>query len=258
MMNAMTSLPVGIGNICHIGARESQQDNFAISDLSNADLCGQKGIFAVVADGMGGLKNGGKMSSLAAESMHRYFSEKPALPEPSIELLGMVTGANDEICRFLGRSEEGKSGTTAVAVILKDRQLYWAAVGDSRICLIRKGALLQINREHTFGPELDEKAAMGEISFEEAKSDPQRAAVTSFLGMGKLEKIDRNIRPLQLLEGDRVLLMTDGVFGTLSDEEILSVMHSPASQSAQGLQELVLSKALPQQDNFTAVIIECL
>lgn len=115
---------------------------------------------------------------------------------------------------------------------------------------------MQVNREHVYGVELDEQAGRGEISFSAAASDPQRKALTSFIGIGKLKKIDRNIRPLKLLEGDRVLLMSDGVFGTLSDGEIAEAMHAPAEMSGEILDRMIRSKNLANQDNYTAIILE--
>jgi serine/threonine protein phosphatase PrpC len=147
-------------------------------------------------------------------------------------------------------------GTTMVAVIIHEGNLYWAAVGDSLIYLVRSGAIIQVNREHTYAVELDEKAAIGEISWEAAASDPKRAALTSYLGMGKPEKIDRCLRPVKLLPGDRVLLMSDGIFGVLTDEEILEAMVQSPQESAVKLQEMTLGKNNPNQDNLTAVILQ--
>ncbi|HWR23757.1 MAG TPA: PP2C family serine/threonine-protein phosphatase [Feifaniaceae bacterium] len=249
---------VRIGNAHHIGARDSQQDAFGISDIGNHALCRKKGVFAVVADGMGGLSNGALVSTTAAKSLLGSFNSRPFHDDPAAELLYMLGRANDEVNAVLGHAGPGKSGSTVVAALIKDRRLYWFSVGDSRIALVRGGAIFQLNREHTYGSDLDERAAMGELSFEAAKNDPQRGAVTSYLGMGRLEKIDRNLRPLQLLKGDRLLLMTDGVFNTLTDEEILSAMAFAPHESAERLQKLVLHKNKPKQDNFTAIVLECM
>jgi serine/threonine protein phosphatase PrpC len=143
-----------------------------------------------------------------------------------------------------------------VAVIIRDGDLYWVTVGDSRIYLLRGGAFIQINREHTYAVEVDEKAAMGEMTWEEAADHPKRVALTSYLGMGRLEKIDRNIRPVRLLDGDRVILMSDGVFGTLTDDEMLAFMQKEPHESAAAIQEEILKKEKRGQDNFTAIIFE--
>jgi serine/threonine protein phosphatase PrpC len=243
-----------IGNMHHIGARENQQDSFGISDVSNTELVRRMGVFGVVADGMGGLADGAEISNIVTRTMLQCFNEAASSGLPELDLLNMLSAANNNVNSFMAKPEQG--GSTVVAVIIKNEKLYWAAVGDSRICLIRGGAVIQINREHVFAVDLDEKAALGEISWEAALGDPQRAALTSYLGMGKPEKIDRNIRPLQLLAGDRLLLMSDGVFGALTDNEILSAMLPEPFASAQSLQEKVLGKQNPSQDNLTAVIFE--
>ena len=243
-----------IGNMHHIGARESQQDSFVISDISNAELCALKGILGVVADGMGGMADGAEASAIVSRTMLQYFNEVPSSGHPELDLLNMLNAANDNVNRFMSGREQG--GSTVVAVIIRDRMLYWVAVGDSRIYLIRNGAIMQVNREHVYAVDLDEKAATGEISWEAAAGDPKRAALTSYLGMKTLGKVDRSLRPMQLLDGDRVLLMSDGVFGVLTDDEILSAMSFPPQESAMKLQDMVLAKQNPNQDNFTAIIFE--
>lgn len=248
---------ITIENTHNMGARENQQDSFSISDISNKALRDKKGIFAVVADGMGGLTDGDKISTMVTTSMLKHFNEKPFQFSLEIELLNMLITANNEVNHLLNRVRVVKSGTTVVSVIISQNKLYWISVGDSRICLIRKGALIQLNREHIYGPELDEKAVLGEISFEEAQNNPQRAALTSYLGMGRLAKIDRNINPLQLVSGDRVILMSDGIFKTLSDEEILLAMQAPPNENMDSIEQTILLKNKPLQDNFTAIILSC-
>ncbi len=242
-----------VGKVHDIGKRSSQQDSFGISECSQID---QKGVFAIVADGMGGLANGGEISAMVTLSMMSRFDSQTMQGPLQQELLQMLNSANDEVNQVLGTSGKGKSGSTVVAVLVQKDELYWIAVGDSHIYLYRNGALMQVNREHVYGVELDEQAGRGEISFSAAASDPQRKALTSFIGIGKLKKIDRNIRPLKLLEGDRVLLMSDGVFGTLSDGEIAEAMHAPAEMSGEILDRMIRSKNLANQDNYTAIILE--
>ncbi len=246
-----------IGNAHHIGARENQQDSFGISDIGNSALCMEKGVLAVVADGMGGLANGAQISATVTSVMLRSFEAQRAGTDCSEELLAMLGRANDEVNRFLSSGAQEQSGSTVVAALIKGSDLHFISVGDSRICLVRGGSLIPINREHTYASELDEKAARGEISPAQAHSDPQRRALTSYIGMGRLEKIDRSLRPIPLQRGDRILLMTDGVFGTLSEQEILDAVGLDAYEAAAALEGAVLGKKKPGQDNFTAVILQC-
>ncbi|MCL2747053.1 MAG: protein phosphatase 2C domain-containing protein [Oscillospiraceae bacterium] len=247
---------VMIGNAHHIGSRDSQQDSFAISDISNRELFERKGVFCVMADGMGGLPGGAAISNMATQIMLNMFIEDEVAQTPEEFLLRMLISTNDQILLNMAGYEKG--GATVVAVIVHAGKMYWISVGDSRIYLIRGGALLQINREHTYAVELDERAAHGAITWEAALGDPQRKALTSYLGMENIEKIDRNNQPVQLLPHDRVLLMSDGVFNALSDEEIMATMAADPHESAFLLEKAVLDKAMPYQDNFTAIILKIL
>ncbi len=250
-----------VGNLHHIGSREEQQDSFAISDVTDSMLCDKRGAFAVVADGMGGLSNGAKISAIVTSSMMSRF-EKGSTEglrgerEIPMELLQMVQDAEREVLRFLGTGQE-QSGSTVVAAWIYAGRLYFISVGDSRICLLRNGTVTVLNREHTYGSELDEMAARGEISIKEAREDAQRHALTSYVGIEPLERIDRNVHGLPLLPGDKILLMSDGVFGTVSEEEILKAAVRDAGDMAQDLQAMVLSHMRSGQDNFTAVILQC-
>ncbi len=247
---------VQIGNAHNIGARKSQQDAFGVSDVNNAALMRDKGILAVVADGMGGLTDSGQISAMITAHFLKSFRRSPPRMDISAELLNMTMEANREVCGYLKKTGL-QSGSTLIATVIKGSLLSFVSVGDSRIYLLRGGSLIQVNREHTYASELDEKAAKNEITFEQAKNDPQRNALTGYIGMEDNLPVDRSLHPLSLLPGDRVLLMTDGVFNTLSNEEITSAAMRPVCEAAAQIETLVLSKRKSNQDNFTVIIIEC-
>jgi len=76
--------------------------------------------------------------------------------------------------------------------------------------------------------------------------------------MGELEALDYSARGLQLLSGDWVLLMTDGVFNTLDDDEIAALLYGEAQSAAERIESRVIARGLPQQDNLTAVVLRIL
>lgn len=253
---AVAPIALEIGNLHNIGSRENQQDSFGISDVSNREICEKKGILAVVADGMGGLAGGAEISALVTSHMLERFPQLPPAQNPADELAQLTAGASKRVCGYLSESRE-EGGSTMVAAIVRDGFLHFASVGDSRICLIRGGAMIQLNRAHTYGAELDEQAARGEITLEQARSDAQRHALTSYLGLGEAAKIDFSQQPVRLMKGDRVLLMSDGVFGTLTDDEILSACAISAVEAAVRIEREILKKEKAGQDNFTAILIAC-
>lgn len=244
-----------VGKLHNVGKREKQQDAFAVSDVEDQDLCETKGVMAIVADGMGGLTDGDKISSMVTLSLFRHFHEREHSANLGNTLLEMLGEANSEVNSFLGDRLK-MCGSTLVAGIVKGNLFHWISVGDSHIYLYRNGNLLQLNKEHVYAVELDVKAANGEISREEALRDKQRGALTSYLGMGRLEQVDRSLKPLELQHGDRLLLMTDGVFGTLNDEQIVMAMRRPVEDSAKWMEEEIQKADKPNQDNYTAVILE--
>jgi serine/threonine protein phosphatase PrpC len=245
-----------VSNVHNIGNRESQQDSFGVSDLSNKKRCAEKGVFAVVADGMGGLAGGAEISAIVTSYMLNYFSGSTLQSKIPGLLLDMLYGANKEVRNYLNNNDKQQSGSTLVAAIIKDNILHFLTVGDSRIYLCRGGSFILLNREHNYGSELDEKAARGEISLEEARCDSQRNALTSYIGQEEIVHVDRNIRPIMLLPGDRIYLMSDGIFGTLTEDEILATAAPDIFETAIRLERAVLNKGKKNQDNFTSVNIE--
>lgn len=245
-----------VGKIHNVGKRASQQDSFAVSDEKDENLCREKGIIAIVADGMGGLSDGDKISSMVTLSLLKHFYEKPLADSPGNTLLEMLKNANKEVNVFLKNKTE-RCGSTLVTGIIREKKLYWLSVGDSHIYLYRSGNLIQLNREHTYKEELDLKIVNGELDIEEAMKNPQKTALTSYIGMGHLEKIDKNSNPVELQKGDRLIFATDGVFGTMKENQIASVMQYPMEESIRRMNDWIMAVGKNNQDNYTAVVIEC-
>jgi len=178
-----------------------------------------------------------------------FQSSATAAHDPWLLLKKMVFSAQKEAREFIGQNGNQVGGSTVVAAIVINGGLNFASVGDSHVCLLRGGGLVQLNREHVSG-------AQEEITVAEAQNNPQRGALTSFIGIDGLLRIDFNITPIRLIPGDRVILMSDGVFGVLSDEEIVEAAGMPEIQMAGAmLEQHVLAKADPYQDNYTAIIM---
>lgn len=239
-----------VGKVHNIGRRSTQQDSLGVTAYQN-------GMLAVVADGMGGLADGDKVSQKIVLTM---LQDGAVLAGGNTEgnLYQMTAHVNSEVNHMLGVSDRYKSGSTLIAVLVEAGNFQWVSVGDSRIYLYRGQELLQINREHVYEMDLIHKAVNYEISFAEIASNPQRKSVSSFIGMGELKYIDGSMHPVSLKQGDRLLLMSDGVFNTLSEQEICDVLsrESNAAEAALALEEQVLARRNPKQDNFTAIILD--
>nr|WP_254119421.1 protein phosphatase 2C domain-containing protein [Bacillus sp. FJAT-29790] len=245
------------GNAQHIGARSEQQDAFAFSDISDDQFIRQFGVLAVLADGMGGLSGGKEASRLAVNSFLDHYlhsSNTHSIPE---KLVNSVKMANDAVLQFARENGlEGGVGTTLIAAVVLNNQLYCLSVGDSRIYLHQGEALTQLTTDHIYANELDEKAAFGEITMEEAENDPQRESLTSFLGLERLEELDVTMEPIQLYEGDSVILCSDGLYGSVTNHEMIDACRRlSAQEAAEELIEMALRKQKPNQDNATVALL---
>lgn len=234
----------------NIGRRSGQQDSFDVVPCAG-------GLLAVVADGMGGLSDGDKVSKKIVSTFHEDAAR--VRPGQSFDALyQMLAHANQEVNRMLGTSLQGKCGSTLLAVLMEKDRMQWTAVGDSRIYLYRGGSLIQVNREHTYKIDLLERAVNGEMSFADLRKDAQLTRLCSYMGMGRIKHVDGSLNTVKLLPGDRILLMSDGVFNTLSEEKIAGVLSrfDDVEQAAAVLEKKVLEKNSPTQDNFTCVILK--
>ncbi len=251
--NLLTVLP---GNAQNIGKRHEQQDSFGFLDINDSELISRAGFLAVVADGMGGLAMGREASTLAVETIISEYSAKSSEETIAEALTNAVTQANANIFAMARQAGlAGDVGTTTVAVVIHEGYLHWISVGDSRIFLFRDGQLTQLTTDHTYANELAEKVARGIISQEAADTHPERAALTSFLGLETISHICRSDSPFKLEQGDRVLLCSDGLYNSLSETEIVENMNEAPQKAADILVKRVLEKEYRYQDNVTVAIL---
>jgi len=243
--------PVSAAYFQDIGARDDQQDSYGMTDISQYS---QYGVMAVVADGMGGLANGKAVSSALVRTFVEGFGVVAAYPKCSDALLDLAIRANEQINRMLQGQE--RSGSTLVTALVKNGLLYFITVGDSRLYLYRGGALLQLNREHIYQEELAVKAVNRQVSIQQVSGDRQSQSLTSYFGIGKIPCVDRNHEGIKLLPGDRLLLSSDGVFGTLSVEQMEQALSLPLQEAAQTMGRMVREAEKPYQDNNTGLILE--
>ena len=244
---------VKVGKLHNIGKRGTQQDSFGVADIYG-------GVLAVVADGMGGLSDGDKVSQKIVRTMLQDAARLKQGYKEEYLLYQMLSNANQEVLRMCRDLDSSRSGSTVVAVLAEKDSFHWISVGDSRIYLFRDGRLVQVNKDHIYERELLQKAVNKEIAFSEVQADKQRKRVTSFIGMGRLKYVDGSLYPVGVKKGDKVLLMTDGVFHTLSEQEICMVLAESenAGEAAAIMEQRILTKQHPKQDNFTMVILDFL
>ena len=241
-----------VGNVQGVGARERQEDSFAVCNASDRSALEREGFFAVVCDGMGGMDSGNEASEAAVEAFLQLFRSLLAEGDIPRQLREGTLAVSDGIFqRFRGRS-----GTTAVAVRIQGGGLHWISVGESAIFLKRGECVFQLNREQTCLNDLYLRELRQEpIQKERAEGDEDARRLTAFVGIDCLGQVDQSLRPWVLRDGDVILLCSDGISGVLSPAELREAMSLPPDEGCRLLETMVQEKALPGQDNYTGVMI---
>lgn len=238
-----------------IGTRKRQEDAFALLNDCDVLKIQEKGLFAIVADGMGGMADGKAASSMAVASLLECFAQIDWKKDPVGQLKYAVHFAADGVYHLL----RGQGGSTVVACMIHGERLWFASVGDSGLYLLREHQLNRLNRPHNMRHEIylrEIRASHADPSI--GRDHLETDALTSFLGMEAMEDVDLLLRPLQLEPGDVLLLCSDGVSGTLSEDALAACLEQETPQySCIAMEQEIFKCALPHQDNYTAVVIRC-
>lgn len=228
------------------GPRPYNQDRLAYSYSKEA-------LLLVVADGMGGHKNGDFAAELAVRTMTEAFQRLaiPILSSPAKFLTYHIQQIHSMIYQLSQEREMLESPrTTIVAAIIQRGILYCAHVGDSRLYHFRDGHVLYRTEDHSIVQSMYNK---GIINRTDMTSHPYRHKVYSCLGGDTPPKIDLSDKQ-ELAEGDTVLLCTDGVWGVVSDEQIRRSLNT--SSINDGVTALLNQAELVSQkqgDNMSAI-----
>ena len=229
--------------------RHENQDTFAVEH-------GEKLLIAVVCDGMGGAEGGQIASSLAVET---FMQEIRALLRADMtarqlrELASFcVAKANTAVYQHaLQEPAYQGMGTTLVSAVAGERDAVICNVGDSRAYLIHNGEMMRITHDHSVVQTLVEN---GDITAEEARTHPNRNLITRALGPDETTLCDAF--DVSFAHGDKILLCTDGLVVTATDEEICHIVCAD-KRAEEKLDDLIaLAKAQGAPDNVTAVLIE--
>ncbi|SEP63265.1 protein phosphatase [Lachnospiraceae bacterium RM5] len=246
---------IKISIISRIGDREEQQDSVGYFVTDNK-------LFVTVCDGMGG-HNGGRFASKTASDNAIKMFTCNIVENDYISLLKDITIEADKKVSNL-RDDEGNAlnaGSTMVSIIIDNDELFWASVGDSRLYLLRKDEFIQVTVDHNYKGYLKEKLDNGQIDDEEYKKEMERGdALLSYLGLDGLELIDYNSEPFKLLSGDKLILMTDGLYKILDDLEISNIIinFKNIKECAKSLEKKLLKKSKKNKinkDNITYALI---
>lgn len=210
------------------------------------------GRFFIVADGMGGHAGGQEASRLATQAIQTHLMEHWETAESSRSLLeGAFFKANQAILADQrSHPERSDMGTTAVAVVFRDDQVWCAHTGDSRLYRLRGAKLDQITEDHTW---VARAMKVGELTPDQARVHPWRHVLAQCLGREDLHQID--VQPLAVQGGDRLLLCSDGLTEEVSDQIIASHLKSIRACDRAAIALIDAAKNHGGRDNITVVIV---
>jgi protein phosphatase len=219
---------VEVASLSDVGCqRENNEDSYLYWEPAGAEEFQRKGRLAVIADGMGGHEGGQEASRLAVETVREVY-DQAFHDDPQAALIESFAAAHTRIQDYAEQHPAFQGmGTTCTAAVLRSRQLYFAHVGDSRLYLIRSGRILRLTRDHSYVGRLVES---GIVRAEDAEKHPQRHILTAALGAGREVAVDSAEQSVDLLQGDELLLCTDGLWGVVTEEELETTVsaHAPA------------------------------
>lgn len=232
-----------------IGDRKFNQDRAAYAYDDDA-------LLLVLADGMGGHLHGELAASMVVEtfveSFPGYAVSQPA--DPQDFLSETMRHANQRILNIPhSDTANGAPGSTCVAALIRDGELHYAHAGDSRLYLLRDGAVRAVTRDHSM---VQQWVDMGMISSAQARVHPQRNRITNCLGgLANIFHAEPGM-PIALHSGDVLLLGSDGLWGPFSDEELAQAFASGSvAETLDGLIAQALERERGKADNVTGIAL---
>ncbi len=235
--------------------RENNEDSYRVAPEIN---------LFVLSDGMGGLEAGEVASRLAVDTVLAHCREaetNPSSPlsgerieglsDASNRLASAIRSANEIVYRTAqqGAGQRGM-GATIVAVWCTDERISIAHVGDSRIYRLRAGNFEQLTQDHSF---VAEEVRHGKMTEEEAATSTMQNVLVRALGIEPTVEVD--VSEELLIEGDTVLLCSDGLTRELSDAQIAAVLGERHEAQAAAKRLIDLAKQAGGGDNVTAIVL---
>ena len=226
------------------GGREKNEDRMGYCYTR------ESGLF-VLADGMGGHPEGEVAAQIALQTVSAVFQKqaRPAIENPGEFLSAALLAAHHQIIRYA--SEKGMLDTprtTLVVALLQGGCATWVHCGDSRLYVVREDQLLTRTRDHSYA----EQQSAGIIKLEHVN----RNILFTCLGSPTKPVFDIS-GPTLLQQGDRILLCSDGLWGSLSDDEIVKQLAARTiSDAVPDLVENALRIGGERGDNVTVLALE--
>ena len=229
-------------SLTDIGLKRIENEDFYYCDAAN-------GLF-LIADGMGG-HAGGEVASATAVKVFRDHFMGVTAENYQKEIADLFLLANREIYDLAQRKKQLKGmGTTFVATIVSENQLYIGYVGDSRVYLYRQGGIHCLTQDQNVAGQLVRE---GELTEEEAMEHPGKNLLTN--AMGTHPTLDIAFIHESLEANDMLLMCTDGLNSFLSTSDLEGIIRKYEKDPSKALDKML--KTAPERggdDNITTIL----
>ncbi len=229
------------------GGRQLNEDRMGYSYTRNSGLL-------LLADGMGGHPEGEVAAQLALQAISALYQAqaKPKLDDVAAFLNAGIMAAHRQIIKYaIEKGMLDTPRTTVVAAVVQDGMACWAHCGDSRLYLVRGGKLVVRTRDHSYM----EQPLHGHTASRAAER-LNRNILYTCLGSPTKPVFDVS-GPTPLQQGDKIMLCSDGLWGSLEDADIVRQLSAKAvGQAVPDLVESALQKAGATSDNVTVIAMD--
>jgi serine/threonine protein phosphatase PrpC len=210
--------------------RERNEDGIFYFQPDDKAIVTQRGILAVVADGMGGHQAGEIASRMAIDIVRRVYYGAGRGTNPAARLEQALLAANREIHRAASQDPAYNSmGTTCTALVIRGQSAYCAHVGDSRLYLVRNTRAHRMTEDHSLVMELVKD---GVITAEQASHHPDRNVLLRALGPSPQVEVAVWEQAMPVRDGDAFILCSDGLHDLVGDNEISAAAITLPSRDA--------------------------
>jgi serine/threonine protein phosphatase PrpC len=228
-----------------IGGRSEQQDCLEMLSLNSGDTH-----LVVVADGMGGHRDGALAARTVIETARRRFNAGP-ISDPRTFLQELCHESHQGISN-LGRDEPRSPGSTCVVLYLNGPEAYWAHVGDSRLYHFRKGQLLNRTQDHSVAQLM---VAQGRLTETDAATSALQNQL--YMRLGGNEPPEPDFGASEVDADDMFMLCSDGFWSHVEPQEVVASLDEyPIDNEGAGhLVDMARERGGSTGDNISLVLV---
>ena len=229
-----------------LGNRKSNQDRMGVVETEHA-------VLLVIADGLGGHEGGDLAADTVVDCAIRHFNSASfPIRNPSAFIKEIILRAQREVLSLAKACNPPlKAKSTCVVCIIQDGFAYWGHLGDSRLYVIRNGAIFKRTIDHS---KVEELFQQGLISEKEKRNHPHQNLITRCVGSETRRPQPSIGQVLPLQRGDVILLSTDGFWSPLSEKDIVGGLQKQNfNEAIDNLASDAEEASYPKSDNISVI-----